>query len=542
MNLNRYDKTVNNLIQQMFHQKKTMDEGVFETLTELMAAAEGLQDDGLLGFTHYHLADALYAYEVDYAKFRQHMTRAVALCIKADENEILTRAYNYLGVDAFNQGAFNVAYYHLMNALTTSRPLRDKYLQSLVNHNIGQVYARMNNNEKAIEYVRLSNKLQFSEPSDDAYYYQNAINGYFSEGVLNVFLGDLEEAKRLEKVITQLEGEFGVVNLSNVVIPVAILRLQIAVTENDQERIEEFREKTMHLISDAHRVFDYITDIRDLCMYLIEYDYTDIVRGILDAISEAILSSDIWRMKQHLYAIEIAYYEKLGNQDEVARILLEQHHANLEQEKEYFSIHQTSMELIDMMNDLREQHRILEEQVLTDALTGIPNRRSMEMSIYSAFERAFANRTNFAIEILDINSFKEYNDFYGHKAGDSCLQIIAAEIGCLAEEEGIVCARYGGDEFVLIYEDKSDEEILSIAQKLENRVSELKLTHEHAQKLGCVSVSQGICNDVPRVKVKSWDFFTKADDALYEVKSKYYAPGDYSYIHIVKQQESEKDS
>lgn len=58
-----------------------------------------------------------------------------------------------------------------------------------------------------------------------------------------------------------------------------------------------------------------------------------------------------------------------------------------------------------------------------------------------------------AVEILDIDYFKQYNDNYGHQKGDLCICRVAKEIQKLAEKDGIFCARYGGDEFILIYED-----------------------------------------------------------------------------------------
>ena len=537
--MNRFDTHTDNLVQHMFQQKKTMDEAVFDTLSQIMDIAKASEDEALLGFAHFHLADSLYAFEVDYSQFRHHMSQAVSHLINTDEDALLARAYNYLGIDASNHGAFNIAYYHLMNALNTCEPLNDMYLLSIVNNNIGQVYARMNDNEKALEYVSLSNRQQVSVSNNDVYYYQNTINGYFSEGVLNIFLGNLERAKELEAEIVQLEKDFGNPDLTNVVIPVSFLRLMIAILDQDEKRIEEFRTKTMFMINSAHRLFDFITDVRDLCMFLIEHEHFDIVRTIIDAISKIILDSNVPRMKQHLYAIEISYYEKLGDLDTITRFLLDQHHTNLEQEREYYHIHEASMELIDTMNVLREQRNALEREAQTDSLTGIANRRRMEMIIDAAFESAFAHKSHFGIGILDINSFKEYNDFYGHQAGDQCLKTIAAEISQLAKEEGFSCARYGGDEFVLIYENKSSEEIMRIAQELDSRIAALNLTHEKAMKTDRVSMSQGICNDIPGIKIKAWDFLSMADKALYMVKDDYYTPGsDFSSVRIVSLNES----
>ena len=518
MDLTKYDNRTNELIEDIYRKKQTMDETIFDDFNVLMETAQSQKDSVLLGFVHYHLADSIYAFEVDYDKFRYHMSRAISYLVLSDEEELLTRAYNYLGIDALNNGAFDIAYYHYMNALNVCEPLGNTYLLCIVNNNIGQVYARMKNHQKALEYVRMSNDLQLKSPKDDVYYYQNTISGFFSEGVLNIFLGNYERAREIERYITELEKESGLSGLTNTVIPVSLLRLQLALIEKDDEQIEEYLRMTTEIISDAHRLFDFLTDIRDICEFLITNDYLEIVRTIMDAITKTILNSNVPRMRQHLYAIEIAYCEKLGKKEDLTRILLEKHHAELEQEEEQNRIRHTSMELIDTMNFLRKQSRMLEVQAQTDTLTGIPNRLRMERDLNEGFEKAFAAGTRFAIEILDIDSFKDYNDFYGHPEGDACLQKIAKAISGLAAEESFNYARYGGDEFVLIFEGKTDEDIIRIAEKLDKSIYDLNITHEKATKSDRISVSQGICNDIPRDRIKPWEFFSMADKALYSAK------------------------
>ena len=69
--------------------------------------------------------------------------------------------------------------------------------------------------------------------------------------------------------------------------------------------------------------------------------------------------------------------------------------------------------------------------------------------------------------MVDVDYFKQYNDFYGHQKGDECLKLVAGEIKKLCQKHpGIYAARYGGDEFVLIYENMQDEEVLRYAKEL----------------------------------------------------------------------------
>ena len=123
------------------------------------------------------------------------------------------------------------------------------------------------------------------------------------------------------------------------------------------------------------------------------------------------------------------------------------------------------------------------------------------------------------MEILDIDYFKEYNDTYGHQAGDICLQQISEQIRYLTRNHpNVYSARYGGDEFVIIYEGMTDDEVTSLAASLRNRIRDLAILHETSKIDSCITVSQGIRNSVPKEGNKLWDYMYTADNALYSVK------------------------
>ena len=88
----------------------------------------------------------------------------------------------------------------------------------------------------------------------------------------------------------------------------------------------------------------------------------------------------------------------------------------------------------------------------------------------------------------------------------------------IAEENQIFCARYGGDEFVIIYKDVTREQIVAFAAELKRRVMSLQIEHRYSKALPVVTVSQGICWDIPRKGNKMWDFLHSADNMLYRVK------------------------
>ena len=111
-------------------------------------------------------------------------------------------------------------------------------------------------------------------------------------------------------------------------------------------------------------------------------------------------------------------------------------------------------ELVAGLENARQQlesvNAHLEGLVLTDALTGIANRRAFDFAVAREWRRSLRENTTLSLLLLDVDQFKSYNDFYGHQAGDLCLQEVAATIGSAVRRPGDFLARYGGEEFAVI--------------------------------------------------------------------------------------------
>ncbi|MBQ6903524.1 MAG: GGDEF domain-containing protein, partial [Lachnospiraceae bacterium] len=164
------------------------------------------------------------------------------------------------------------------------------------------------------------------------------------------------------------------------------------------------------------------------------------------------------------------------------------------------------------------ENEALQIQADTDALCGIPNRYAMDRELEHAFERAYAAHTTLAIGMIDVNRFKEVNDVYGHQTGDRYLAMIGRVLKRFAKDQHIFCARYGGDEFLVIYEDMREEDILKTAREIGRTIAKRRVTTGGKPAGQGVSISQGICHGILRQKTRPWDFLSEADAALYEAK------------------------
>ena len=167
---------------------------------------------------------------------------------------------------------------------------------------------------------------------------------------------------------------------------------------------------------------------------------------------------------------------------------------------------------------IEAQNQKLTEKSETDALTGLPNRFRLNRHSIQQFAQAVTNHLPVAVEILDIDYFKQYNDNYGHQKGDRCICTIAGELRRIAAYEGVSAYRYGGDEFVVLYMNLGEARVREIAEELRRRIRELKVEHSYSQISDIVSISQGICWGYPTKDQRMADYLHAADDALYQVK------------------------
>ena len=171
-----------------------------------------------------------------------------------------------------------------------------------------------------------------------------------------------------------------------------------------------------------------------------------------------------------------------------------------------------------MVNSMKE-NIILRKKSETDALTNLPNRFAYDYYAKEIYNKLAEQPDYLALEILDIDHFKEYNDNYGHQAGDKCIKILSEELRKLCQEHSnIFCCRYGGDEFILIYDGYSKSEIETFINLLKERIKACNIKHEYSSISDIVTITQGVCLGFFKTNYSISDYLNKADKALYAVK------------------------
>lgn len=167
---------------------------------------------------------------------------------------------------------------------------------------------------------------------------------------------------------------------------------------------------------------------------------------------------------------------------------------------------------------LERLHKKLELLSFKDGLTNIANRRMFDMTLEKEWQRAQRKQTCLSLIMIDIDFFKQYNDFYGHQQGDECLKIIAGLLRKVSKRSMDLASRYGGEEFVLLLPEINQEKARLLAEKCLTVVSEEKIPHEKSKIGSVVTVSAGVCTIIPAVGSPSSMLIECADALLYRAK------------------------
>lgn len=153
-----------------------------------------------------------------------------------------------------------------------------------------------------------------------------------------------------------------------------------------------------------------------------------------------------------------------------------------------------------------------------DSLTKIANRRYFDGFLEKEWSYCKRNQKELSIILLDIDFFKQYNDTYGHQAGDLCLQKIARCLEDKLNRSHDLVARYGGEEFICILPNTNKFDAINIATKLKIAVQNLEIPHENSRISSIVTISLGVSTVIPKDKLEKTKLIKKAYNALYLAK------------------------
>lgn len=481
---------------------------------------EKTDDEKLLGFAYYYSGETYYLLN-DVDNLFKNISRSMTYLENTKQNELLARAYNLLAITSMNRGNAPFAMDYYLSALSFCNKYNLNEVAVMININIGTLYNNFGEHKQAQLYFEVANQI-LNKVKEIPEYYVYLLSIYIGLGTSCLERELLVKAQKFE-LQAQKECLPYVGEIETLCFTCFQARLYNSVGKINQR--EECIQKIQESIHKKLVVLDIFDDFYNYCGMLLEIGKHKEMLEVLTWLEELAQATKIIYMQRRLVSVKLRYYKAQGKLESYQQEAVRFYELTeiSENENRYMVSNTLNMrfrleETNKNRHEMEKENRLLQYRSETDALTGIANRYRLNEYAEDAFQRALNNGTSLTIEILDIDYFKQYNDYYGHQEGDVCIRNIATTIKYMEERGNIFCARYGGDEFIIIYEGYSKENVLKMAEELKEQIMRLKVEHKSSKAFSIVTVSQGLCYDYPHASNKVWDFLHTADMMLYHVK------------------------
>lgn len=500
-----------------------------EYCQKLTTYAEDTGSDFLKGYCLF--------YRGFHAYLQAHLDGAMELLNEAlkylgatEQWSVIAHCYNVMGNIAGFQGDVSLAIDCYIKSLRLACEHDLGAIEYKVRVNIANIQMSLNDMKNAVEMLLLGEKMV-----------AGGLRVITAQRVvalanLTVCFMQLGEPKRAIAYLSQLRDLMNGRECSmQETIILCILETQYYDYIEDWAARDAVIEKLNQLDFKAMDIYDALSELKSHAQFLLEIGKYEAFHALIARMEHL---SDSPKVRYYILALRLEFCRRVDDVETYSELAVQYYDISQKREEERNRIASnnivTRMRLDEEAARRREVERsnaALKERSEHDALTGLYNRYKLNELSEAAFQRAYLSRKPLTVEILDIDCYKNFNDNYGHHAGDECLVKIGTAIRSMEEFPRIHTARYGGDEFVIVYEEYDAQEVSEMARILQNRILALNIEHKYSTVCERITVSQGLFNHVPGMNNKLWDFMYSADMALYIVKNTtkdgYYVGTDY---------------
>jgi diguanylate cyclase len=241
-----------------------------------------------------------------------------------------------------------------------------------------------------------------------------------------------------------------------------------------------------------------LTDTQE--SYQVDQQFSDVLKGQMDDIK------DSFYISKTLEEVRGMVFSKLQGIKTALEAKRKEDDLRLEKSNRKMGELQKSLQSMKKeINQVQQRTKSLEQEVLSDSLTNIHNRRAYELRIDEELQRFHRYNQQFSLVLFDVDHFKQVNDQYGHRAGDKCLKEIKVDF----------LARYGGEEFIILLAGTSKDNAQKVAEKARQLIEKTRFLYQ-GQEIP-VTISLGVTQVEPEDK-DSQVLFSRVDAAMYAAK------------------------
>lgn len=512
---------IEGFVQEVLEHRWEDRERALELCSAIEVYGEEHEDSRLLGFAYFYKGELYYGWN-NVEKMFWYIAKAVSHLGKSEQWELLARAYNLMAITSINRGNAPVALDYYLTSLNCCKEHNIASILCSVNINVGFLYMQNEVYQEAQCYFADAYTAWCSLDRERAsirsltMIYTNIATCYMLRGML------AKTGEYIAKIEQECKQHFDTMDYIYVECMKAKYYHLLGEAALRDATIADIQEK----ISGDLLILDLFDDLYMLCELLLELERYDVLWDIINRMDSVLSQTKMENMERKLVSLKMIFYKKNGQQEKYLETAGRFYELAMLMEKESRKMISNMLYVRASLERANESKRKIEEinailtkKSETDPLTGLANRYRLSEQFQTILQECIEKRKYLAVEILDIDYFKEYNDNYGHQAGDACIKKIADSLKALQGANTFV-ARYGGDEFVIIYRDSSEKKVQEKAKMLKESIMSLNISHKYSKAAAVVTISQGICVDIPEYEDKNWDFLSAADAFLYQVKRK----------------------
>lgn len=515
------------LLYDKIEQNKTADQKlVIEAATELAELAEQQKRADLLGYALFSKAYAFYNLD-EITKAFMTFEKAIIPLSESGQWNFVARSYCAMGIVCNNQGNAPMALDYYLKGLSVCEKHNVISYRATIDCNIGILYLWYHDLENAKYYFEKSLECveKVKEEQGDyepTYPYSTVAAMYFNKSNIELLLGNIDSAVENIQKAYDLEQKSPdePLNLS-----IEMLKAKILYAMGKQNELDQCIQDIDRRESAYGSIVIAFDDLMNYASFLQLIGHDKEFYHTVEVMENAIKETDSVFMNRRLAQLKADFYKSRNQQEEFLREASRYYELSREMEAELETSYRESLSIrVSLENEKRTKETLKNEaesfksKSEVDALTGLRNRYKISEISESSFASCLHNHQPLAVEILDVDYFKQYNDNYGHQKGDDVLIKVSAAIHSLEKYPGVYTGRYGGDEFIILYVNHTCAEVLQCARELKDVVERMNITHEFSPIRDRVTMSQGVFYGTPDENHTFWDFLHTADQMLYDVK------------------------
>ena len=517
------DKRIEEKCEKVIEYRFSDPQKAYEICCEILEHGNRNEEYYEIAYARLYMGDTLFSL----GKFQEalgNMMLAEKIQKKYGYQDLLVKTYNIIAIIYVNQGDGLLGMDYYYKSLRLARECGDEAVQGMVYNNIGALLHNWGDVTGSAIYFRKGYEICQKREREG-----HEKNPNKKQYLVNIAVGYLEEKKySLARKYLDLAAMENGREAENYCSAAEINRIMDSVRcymeVGDRDTAIKEAEQILSLSEENFGEVEAFTHFIYLVSCFLKMEYYEGAGKILTILQKIYADSNVLKRKLRLCETWIQYYQAIGEKEKLKKRYREYYELKQKTRKEENSFiiraidNRYMLEYERMINEqLSANTRELMKTSEVDELTGISNRYGLKKRFNKLCEIARFQKYKICLGIFDVDRFKSYNDEFGHLKGDECLKEIAQILLDTAGEEYFV-SRYGGDEFVILGINKTEEELRKFIETLFRNISGARMPFLDHTVCEHVTISMGAVNKEVEKDYSLTQFIHSADENLYKAK------------------------